>query len=240
MLPHELANTSQMNGQPLTVKHGAPIRAVFPGILGARSVKWLTHINIQPHESRNHYQQRDYKILPEAAINAEEAEKYWDSTPAMNDMPINSTIGVPGVGSTVGIDENGTIEVKGYALPQGMDGPVVQVQVSGDGGETWTEAELDYGGRDFPGLHTKEGQRKVRWAWCLFSARVKMAQGTSQRVFSRAIDAKGNTQPRKGTWTLRGVGYNAWGEVDDLTIVSNDTIPGFVSVGNGPRADESL
>jgi sulfite oxidase len=228
-----------MNGKPLNVKHGAPVRAVFPGILGARSVKWLTHINVQLHESSNHYQQRDYKVLPAAAVNAKAAEKYWDLTPAMNDMPVNSIIGVPGSRSTVATDNDGTIEVKGYAVPGGMNGPVMRVEVSGDGGETWVDADLDFGGKDAPGLHTMKGRRNVRWAWCLFSARVKVPQGASRKVVSRATDAKGNTQPKEGTWTLRGVGYNAWGEAEDLTVVSSNTIPGIIAVGSGLGAVKS-
>jgi sulfite oxidase len=31
----------EMNGRPLERDHGAPLRALVPGIAGARSVKWL-------------------------------------------------------------------------------------------------------------------------------------------------------------------------------------------------------
>jgi sulfite oxidase len=38
---------TKMNGQPLTRDHGAPIRVVVPGVIGARSVKWLRKITVQ-------------------------------------------------------------------------------------------------------------------------------------------------------------------------------------------------
>ena len=36
-----------MNGQPLTPLHGAPLRVVVPGWIGARSVKWVQRITAQ-------------------------------------------------------------------------------------------------------------------------------------------------------------------------------------------------
>ena len=38
---------TKMNGEPLTRDHGAPIRVVVPGVIGARSVKWLRKITVQ-------------------------------------------------------------------------------------------------------------------------------------------------------------------------------------------------
>lgn len=46
----------QMNGKPLSPKHGAPVRVVTPGIAGARSVKWLDRVTVQLKESDNFYQ----------------------------------------------------------------------------------------------------------------------------------------------------------------------------------------
>src|SRR5450755_763078 len=36
-----------MNGKPLPVVHGAPLRVVVPGYIGARSVKWLERIEVR-------------------------------------------------------------------------------------------------------------------------------------------------------------------------------------------------
>lgn len=42
-----------MNGQPLTRDHGAPVRVVVPGVIGARSVKWLRKITVQVRTYHN-------------------------------------------------------------------------------------------------------------------------------------------------------------------------------------------
>lgn len=47
----------EMNGKPLPLDHGFPLRVVCPGIVGARSVKWLGKIHVSKEESQSHWQQ---------------------------------------------------------------------------------------------------------------------------------------------------------------------------------------
>ena len=60
----------EMNGEPLTVAHGAPVRVVVPGHIGARSVKWVEQITAQDHPSDNFFQQSAYRLLPADADTA--------------------------------------------------------------------------------------------------------------------------------------------------------------------------
>ncbi|KAJ9640061.1 hypothetical protein H2199_006295 [Coniosporium tulheliwenetii] len=132
----------EMNDAALPAKHGGPVRVVVPGVAGARSVKWVDRISVLMVESANFYQQHDYKILPPEVEDAESAAAWWHRTPALQEMPINSVVGVPPNGSTVKRDTEGMVTVKGYALPSGSNGPVVKVEVSADEGESWVEAEI--------------------------------------------------------------------------------------------------
>lgn len=200
-----------MNGNTLPVNHGYPVRVIVPGIAGARSVKWLDRITVQSEESRNFYQQRDYKILPPEATDKEAAMKYWDITPAIQDMPINSVIASPQTGELVPLpvlSVAGTIEVRGYALPQGDRGPVVKVEVSVDDGKTWMEADL---------LDGADG--KGKWCWVRWKASVKVERGPNRMIQSRATDKGGNVQESCPQWNLRGVGYNGYGQSKDVVVI---------------------
>ncbi|KKZ65697.1 sulfite oxidase [[Emmonsia] crescens] len=183
----------EMNGKPLQPAYGYPVRIVAPGVAGARWVKWLDTISVGPHESPNFYQQHDYKILPPEATTWEIAEEYWSKMPSMQCMPVNSV-------------------VAGFAVPYGAEGPVTRVEVSGDGGKTWVDAELDYGADSF-------NKTKSKWSWVLWRAEVEVEKGSNKTIYSRATDAGGNTQQERSPWNLRGVGYNGYGASWNVSVV---------------------
>ncbi|THX80121.1 sulfite oxidase-like protein [Aureobasidium pullulans] len=197
----------EMNGEALTKEHGFPVRVVVPGIAGARSVKWLDRITVQTMESSNFYQQHDYKILPPEAVDTESAEKFWDITPALQTMPVNSAIAVPEPGSRVERSAEGKVMVKGFALPSGDGGAVVKVEVSGDGGKTWTEAEIEHDADE------------SKWSWRLWRANIEMSTGKGLKILSKATDEAGQVQPERCQWNLRGVAYNGFGETTDVEVV---------------------
>ncbi len=49
-----------MNGQPLPVRHGAPLRLVVPGWYAVASVKWLTGIEVVPQPFDGFFQASHY------------------------------------------------------------------------------------------------------------------------------------------------------------------------------------
>jgi sulfite oxidase len=113
-----------MNGEPLEPVHGAPLRVVVPGYIGARSVKWLDRIEVRAAPWAGYFQQVVYRLLPE------------DGTPA------------PGAGLPLGLVAlNADIlsatptEVRGYAFAGG-ERHIARVDVSTDGGASWRQAEL--------------------------------------------------------------------------------------------------
>ncbi len=77
-----------MNGQPLPRDHGYPLRALVPGTVAARSVKWLSKIVVSDEESSSQWQRRDYKCFGPNDIKNPD----WDKAPAIQEMPITSAI----------------------------------------------------------------------------------------------------------------------------------------------------
>ena len=175
-----------MNGEPLPPVHGAPLRVVVPGYIGARSVKWLERIEVRSRPWQGYFQHVAYRLLPE------------DGTPGPGaGMPLglvalNADVLSPADGDTVAA---GPVEVRGYAFAGG-ERHVARVDVSLDGGATWSQAELldDLG----------------RWAWRHWRITLDLAHGEHEIVV-RAWDSSAATQPEDeaALWNPKGYVNNA-------------------------------
>lgn len=182
----------KMNGETLLPEHGFPLRTVVPGYIGARSVKWLTKITVADEPSPNHFVKDVYKIV----LSDDEAK---DRNP-IYEFAINSVICNVTSGEKL---EAGKVKLEGYALPSGQAGATIaKVEVSADGGRSWREAKLNGG-----------EQNSKAYTWRLWSAEVDLTPGKHQLVV-RATDSRGNQQPEKPEWNLKGYMFNAWQRVD--------------------------
>jgi sulfite oxidase len=45
---NEVLLAYEMNGKPLPLDHGFPLRIVVPGFVGVRSVKWVKRLIVSP------------------------------------------------------------------------------------------------------------------------------------------------------------------------------------------------
>ncbi|HLH23026.1 MAG TPA: molybdopterin-dependent oxidoreductase [Chloroflexota bacterium] len=145
----------EMNGETLPQAHGFPVRVLSPNLYGIKNPKWVTEIQVIDGDYRGFWQQRG-----------------WTNDGIIKTM---SRIDVPANGSTVA---NGQQRIGGLAFA-GSRG-IQSVEVSADGGNTWSTATLA------PALSNL--------TWVLWTADWT-AQGPMPVLAVRATDGNGQPQP---------------------------------------------
>ena len=154
-----------MNGRPLPRAHGAPVRTLVPGHWGETNAKWLTRIEIREEPEDGYWEQRG-----------------WEGTGEVNTVAkLHST--------TV---RDGTVRVGGHAYA-GTRG-IRAVEVSTDGGDSWTEATLS---DPLPGAtplaaEEPESDGEADDAWRMWEHEYEAEE--RHEVAVRAIDGDGTVQ----------------------------------------------
>lgn len=198
----EVVLADEMNGAPLAARHGAPLRAVVPGYIGARSVKWLGVVTVRAEPTENYYQ-RGYSLHPPDVTSAQAVDH--ERAEVLDESAINCVICVPAEGARV--PAGARLVVRGYALAGG--GRAVEaVELSADGGRSWRPAELE--------------DPAHPWAWRRWRAEVSVpgAAAAPLRLMARARDSSGSLQPPEAPWNFKGYMHNAWHEVELLVEAS--------------------
>lgn len=177
-----------MNDQALPAAHGAPLRVIVPGWIGARSVKWLQRISAQAEPTDNYFQ-AEYSVLPPEADP--EAVRPGDAI-TLGPVAIHSAILRPGKNDNL---PPGPTEVSGFAFA-GDDRTVARVDVSADHGRTWTPADLD--------------PPENPWTWQHWRAMVTLPPGEAELI-ARAWDSTAAVQAESPAtvWNPRGYANNA-------------------------------
>jgi DMSO/TMAO reductase YedYZ molybdopterin-dependent catalytic subunit len=158
-----------MNGAPLTVHQGFPLRIIMPGWYGAPNLKWLANIHLQQEPYLGKYQARWYRTLRGESIGGE--TKWTES--AITRMRTKSVVArVSRMGDTV--------KVLGFVLNDGT--PLRSVEVKIDDG-AWRQASIDSG--------------QSKYAWKLFTYEHEGITAGEHTIVSRATDVNGDVQPTR-------------------------------------------
>jgi len=157
----------EMNGQPLSLAQGAPVRLIVPGWYGVANVKWLEQIHLMDRRFMGKFMAREYVTLRGDKLGGDMA---WNET-SVSRMQLKSMVArVTRTGSNC--------KVLGFALNDGT--PLKTVEVSIDSGP-WRLATLD--------------KSNTPYSWKLFTYRWEGAQPGEHTIASRAVDVRGNVQP---------------------------------------------
>ena len=174
-----------MNGQPLTDRHGAPFRLVVPGYYAMTSIKWLNQVEYSPEASRGYFQIEDYLVDyndPDVPVR-----------PATTMRP-KSILTEPRQDQKV----RGEVVFRGKAWSGEGEVETVEVEVTGPSGSQRLQATL--------------GERLGPFAWRSFQARLSLPAGTyGARSYCRA---GGQSQPEQARWNSQGYENNSALRVD--------------------------
>ena len=170
-----------MNGEPLPIQHGYPLRLIVPSWYAVASVKWLTQIDVNGEPFRGHYQTDTYFFE-------------WQRGGRIVREPVSlqrvrSLITEPEPDTEI---EAGEMPIRGVAWSGAA--PIARVEVS-IGGGLWQDAHLT-------------GERK-RHSWQGWEFLARLEQGDSTAISARATDMAGRTQPDLPEWNRLGYGNNA-------------------------------
>ncbi len=179
-----------VNGQALPPIHGAPVRVVVPGFVGARSVKWVERITARREPSDNYFQATAYRLLP---AEADPSTAGPGDGLSLGAMAINAEFLAPAVGAAV---VAGPLGVIGYAVA-GDDRGIARVDVSADGGDTWVQADL--------------GEELSPWAWRHWRTTLDLSPGEVE-ITARAWDTSAGVQPESARhlWNPKGYVNTSW------------------------------
>ena len=177
----------EMNGEPISLAHGGPLRLIVPGYTGVNNIKYIKQLAFTTKESEAHIMSHGYRISPPGA-------KGDPSQPSVQEMSVKSWINSP-----IPEDGNqsaGKVQIQGVAFG-GMNA-IKGVEVSIDGGKTWKQARLI-------------GPDMGKYAWRQFALQADLPKGTYQ-LASRATDDKGNVQPETRGENQSGYNNTSWAD----------------------------
>jgi DMSO/TMAO reductase YedYZ molybdopterin-dependent catalytic subunit len=156
----------EMNGEPLPVRNGAPLRLIAPGWYGIANVKWLQRIEIWNTRLANRFMARDYVTVRQTGTEVEPVwTESWVGRALLKSAPAR-------------VVRNGnTYRIEGAA----WGAPIGSVEVKIDDG-SWQRAQLDHG-------------EQAEAAWVFWTFNWADPTPGEHTVTTRAVDIRGNVQP---------------------------------------------
>jgi DMSO/TMAO reductase YedYZ molybdopterin-dependent catalytic subunit len=175
----------EMNGVPIPLAHGGPLRLIVPGYNGVNNIKYIKRLAFTLEQSDAAIQKTGYRMSPPGQKGDPSQASVWE-------MAAKSWINSPG--PDAGPLSAGMHQIKGVGF--GGTQAVKMIEVSVDGGKTWKEAQL-------------VGPDLGKFAWRQFVLPVKLASG-SYVLMSRVTDVQGKQQAESRIENTSGYSNSSW------------------------------
>ena len=187
----------EMNGQPLPMLNGYPLKLIVPGWYATYWVGSLSNINVLTDTFKGFWMKNAYRIP--ATGPDEKPDSLAKITVPISNINLHSIFVEPDTSETVSAHKPCVVE--GLAFNDGTG--IKKVELSFDDGKTWVEAQLN------PEIG-KYSWRRWKYTW------TPEGSGT-YHLKVRATDNKGQTQPDK-QWNRSGY---ARGFMERLEVTVN-------------------
>jgi hypothetical protein len=188
----------EMNGAPLPMLNGFPVRLVVPGWYATYWVKALSHLTVLDKPFTGFWMASAYRIPATPGAN-ESPEALAQKTVPINRMNVRSFFVHPDPGGRVRAGQS--CELEGIAFDGGHG--IRQVEVSADGGSTWSPARL--------------GEDLGRFSFRRWHAEWTPPARGEYRLLVRAINNAGEGQPAQANWNRGGYMRNV---VEELRVTA--------------------
>ena len=173
-----------MNGAPLEPPHGFPLRLIVPHWYGMTSVKWLARIDAVAEPFRGYQQARSYRL-------SQSPDDPGEPVTLQRVRAVMRPPGIPDYATRARLVRPGRVALHGRAWAGRR--AVARVEVSTDGGTSWSDAVL--------------GARLGPYAWTGWNFGWDAAPGR-HTLTCRATDSEGEVQPTAQAWTQLGMANN--------------------------------
>ena len=174
----------EMNGEPLQPQHGYPLRLIVPGWYGMASVKWLDRIEAVGEPFEGYEMAQTYRY-------AQDADDPGEPVDLIKVRALMIPPGVPDFLTRTRVVKAGKMALTGRAWAGRLG--VSRVEVSVDGGETWSKAQLEEPG--------------PKYAWRGWFCEWEATPG-GHTLCVRATDTEKNVQLIAQPWNYQGMGNN--------------------------------
>jgi sulfite oxidase len=165
---------------------------VVPGWAGDHWMKWLVRISLQAEAQTGFYMDTAYRYPnsvgePGVSVPSSEMHPVTELLVKSNitEFPSHALAGTPAT-------------LRGFAFSGAPD--IARVEVSDDGGATWSTASLD--------------PRHDPQAWRLWTHHWTPKKAGRVTLTARATDIRGEVQPKDAQWNQSGYLFNGWHSIE--------------------------
>jgi DMSO/TMAO reductase YedYZ molybdopterin-dependent catalytic subunit len=185
----------EMNGKPLPLLNGFPLRLVVPGWYATYWVKMLEDIEVLDKPDENYWMSKAYLIPDTPGANVTPQQK------GVRMVPINRMVPrsfFTNLADGAAAKPGQTLKVRGIAF--GGDTGVSKVLLSADEGRQWQEARL--------------GVNHGKYSFRQWELPLHIAAAGRQRLMVRTVNTAGVTQPEHPIWNAGGYMRNVIESID--------------------------